>query len=52
MINHEKLDKNEIDSLYLENKYNFGNFLTESEKFQNVEFTLYEEDEFTHKILS
>lgn len=45
-----ELSGNEIDSLYLENKYNFGNFLTESETFKYVDFTLYEiEEGFSNK---
>jgi hypothetical protein len=36
--------KNEIDSIYSDNKENFGNFLADSENFQYVDFTLYEEE--------
>jgi Fe-S oxidoreductase len=37
-------EKNEIDSIYSDNKENFGNFLADSENFQYVDFTLYEEE--------
>lgn len=36
--------KNEIDSIYSDNKENFGNFLADSENFQYVDFSLYEEE--------